>query len=169
MKLFSPDEVKALTGSTFTPTPPVPLVGLDPIMTSEFVHYLQPMLLRDSDAFSMAQSVELRVPFLDDEVVAAALTRNQWHRAVTGKRVIPRALNDNYLSSIARERKTGFSLPMNHWIQNDLAPALEQALDPASPLAEHVDIEAARRLSTDSTWARRWALITLNEWLVRHG
>src|ERR1019366_3687772 len=39
----------------------------------ELKRYLHDQLLRDSDVFGMAHSVEIRVPYLDDEVVARAV------------------------------------------------------------------------------------------------
>ena len=38
----------------------------------EFKRYLHDQLLRDTDVFAMAHAIEVRVPYLDDEVVALA-------------------------------------------------------------------------------------------------
>ena len=87
----------------------------DPVMEGEFTHYMQAMLLRDSDAFSMASSVELRVPFLDDDVLALALQRTSHHRGFQGKQCLVDALDDAYLADVFAEPKTGFRLPMTEW------------------------------------------------------
>ena len=43
------------------------------MVAAEVAIYLQATLLPDADAFSMASSVELRVPFVDSHVFAASL------------------------------------------------------------------------------------------------
>lgn len=165
-ELFAPAEIERMTGTTFEPAPLSPLDGLDAIMQSELTRYMQPMLLRDADAFSMARSVEMRVPFLDDAVVGAALRRSAHERATKGKRSIAEALQDEYLTAVSRESKTGFTLPFGRWINGDLSEPLARALEGGSPLSKHVDVAEATTLA--DTPSRQWALITLNEWLGRH-
>ena len=46
--------------------------GADAFNRMEFKRYLHDQLLRDTDVFSMAHSVEARVPFLDHELVEFA-------------------------------------------------------------------------------------------------
>jgi asparagine synthase (glutamine-hydrolysing) len=88
----------------------------NPVMDSEISHYLRPMLLRDTDAFSMASSVELRVPFLDDEVLAAGSKRSTARTGLEGKRAIVKALGDDHLERVMAHPKTGFRLPMEDWL-----------------------------------------------------
>jgi len=113
-ELRTPSKVKELAGVSAASTPRIPTIS-DPVMEGEFAHYMRPMLLRDSDAFSMASSVELRVPFLDDDVLAAALERTAVDRAFRGKQSIVDALDDPYLQQVFDEPKTGFRLPMDKW------------------------------------------------------
>lgn len=119
-ELRTPQKVREMAGAPIAATPRIPMIS-DPIQEGEFAHYMRPMLLRDSDAFSMASSVELRVPFLDDDVLAVALQRSSADRAFRGKQSIVDALGDPYLQQVVDEPKTGFRLPMEKWfdIQSD--------------------------------------------------
>jgi asparagine synthase (glutamine-hydrolysing) len=167
-EVFSEGEVERLCGRRFEPQLP-PLDGADEVTRSEVWRYMSPMLLRDSDAFSMANSVELRVPFVDDEVAGSAFARPSRARALEGKKAVTDALGSELLHQIVRRPKTGFELPMRQWIDGPLADRLQEALEPGSPLSRHVDVNAARELAATGPWSRKWALVVLNEWLVRHG
>ena len=82
--------------------------------------YLQAMLLPDADAFSMASSVELRVPFVDSDIFAASLSTASRIGASAGKHALGTALNDAYLQRLATKRKQGFEVPMRQWMSGPL-------------------------------------------------
>ncbi|NND02314.1 MAG: asparagine synthase (glutamine-hydrolyzing) [Acidimicrobiia bacterium] len=166
-EVFAPEEVDRLCGSSFEPEPVETGID-DAVIDSEVRRYMTPMLLRDADAFSMAASVELRVPFLDDEVVGAAIKRSSWSRAVRGKSAIAASLRDDYLRTVSREHKTGFRLPFDDWLKGDLRVRLDQALESGSPLSQFVDVAEARALTEQGPWSRRWVLVVVNEWISRH-
>lgn len=176
-EVFPPSLVAALTGTAPAP-PAAPLPGprrwapgsFGAMATAEIAAYLQPMLLSDADAFSMASSVELRVPFVDPLVFAASLAA--WGRAhgPPGKAAIGAALGDPYLRKLAAQPKRGFSVPMESWLAGPLAPALSAASDPGAALWTVLDRAAAARagllpLRPCSRWSEPWSLAVLNSWL----
>lgn len=141
--------------------------------------YLAPVLLRDSDVFSMANGVELRVPFLDDAFVEAALSGKTPAEAGTGsgggvlglpeKVDLAQALGDDWLEGLARAPKLPFSLPWRRWLgtPDDVVGGLKES-DPWGNLIDPV--EARRLLASEPQWAnplRRWALVVLAAWLAR--
>jgi asparagine synthase (glutamine-hydrolysing) len=133
--------------------------------------YLQAMLLPDADAFSMASSVELRVPFVDSQVFSASLRLAAGQVASPGKKSIARAVGDPYLAHLARQRKRGFSLPMRHWMTGPLGPALRSADEPGAAVWSVLDRGAAQRLGlvpirARERWAEAWILTALNAWLT---
>jgi asparagine synthase (glutamine-hydrolysing) len=137
---------------------------------AEAAAYLQAMLLPDADTFSMALSVELRVPFVDPHVFAASLARHGNAHRSPGKAAIGAALDDPYLRYLAAKAKRGFSVPMGSWLAGPLAPALHAASDPGAPVWSVVDRAAARRaglvpLRAGGRWAEAWAFAALNAWL----
>jgi asparagine synthase (glutamine-hydrolysing) len=139
------------------------------LAAAEVAVYLQPMLLPDADAFSMASSVELRLPFVDGCVFSAALDSAR-SRKPPGKVAIGAALGDPYLTYLARQPKRGFSLPMESWLAGPLAPLLTAASDPGAPVWTLVDRTRAEDagmlpLRPHRRWAEPWALAVLNTWL----
>lgn len=167
-QLFSRAEVHRMCGLTWEP-PLLPLPGADLAMRSEIWRYMSPMLLRDSDTFSMANSVEMRLPYLDDDVVSAAIARSTRDRALTGKKSIVRAVDSPVIDAISKQPKVGFSLPMDRWMNDSLGGRYLDALSPTSAVAQVLDVDEARKISETGPWSRRWALLVLNEWLTRNG
>ena len=132
--------------------------------------YLQAMLLPDADAFSMASSVELRVPFVDGHVFSAVLGSAGARTRAPGKKVIAEALDDPYLKALTARPKRGFSLPMGPWLAGPLAPLVVAANEPGAPVWSLVDRSRAARAGLTSAhprrrWAETWALTALNTWL----
>jgi asparagine synthase (glutamine-hydrolysing) len=79
-------------------------------------------LLVKADKMTMANSVELRVPFLDHKLLefAAQLPRNQKVRGWTMKYVAKRALAKHVPHEILHRRKAGFPVPYEVWLRNDM-------------------------------------------------
>jgi asparagine synthase (glutamine-hydrolysing) len=140
------------------------------MVASEVAVYLQAMLLPDADAFSMASSVELRVPFVDSHVFSAALDKARGRKGAPGKAAIGAGLSDPYLETLAMRPKRGFSLPMASWLAGPLAPLLIAASDPNAPVWSLLDREAATGagllpLRPRGRWAETWAVAALNGWM----
>jgi asparagine synthase (glutamine-hydrolysing) len=79
-------------------------------------------LLVKADKMTMANSVELRVPFLDHKVLefAALLPRNQKLRGLTMKYVAKKALAKHVPAEILNRRKAGFPVPYDAWLRDSL-------------------------------------------------
>lgn len=135
--------------------------------------YLQSTLLRDADAMSMAHSLELRVPFLDHELVDSALraaaARGAWPRY---KPALRRATRGLLPPGTASAGKRGFVLPMDRWLRGPLRPLLAEGLDAlaASRALPGADMRATLRRfeAGELSWARPWSLAVLGRWLDRH-
>jgi asparagine synthase (glutamine-hydrolysing) len=95
---------------------------------------LKTMLAKDllvkADRMSMAHSLELRVPMLDERVVAAglALPDRDKVRGVETKRAIRRLVEERLPREIARRPKQGFEVPIDRWLREDLAPLAKELL-----------------------------------------
>jgi asparagine synthase (glutamine-hydrolysing) len=136
--------------------------------------YLQNILLRDSDVFGMANSLEIRVPFLDRDLV-------EWAFRLPGDVLLPRRAPlkyllrkicaDLYTKSQVHQPKRGFVLPFGAWLVGPLREMMEENLRflRGSGLLDPAGIEVVRRLFEDEpdgpAWSRVWALVTLGEWL----
>ena len=92
------------------------------------------------DAGSMRHSLEVRVPMLDEDLIAFVLTLPHALRVEgrKGKRVL-RALADRHLpASIAARPKQGFSVPVDQWVDRSFRLTLrETLLDSGSPVGDY--------------------------------
>jgi len=150
---------------------PGELVGLRSswaLTRAELDLYLGATLLPDTDAFSMAHSVEVRVPFVDLPFLTAATAAA--HRHPVGKAGFAAAIADPVLTDVASRSKQGFSVPMEAWMRSGPLRGLVEAVrDPNAPVWAHVDPMAGRGvLDTENRaarWSHVWALAALNAWL----
>jgi asparagine synthase (glutamine-hydrolysing) len=87
-------------------------------------------LLVKADRMSMAHSLELRVPMLDNRVVAAglALPDREKVRGVETKVAIRRLVEQRLGAAIARRPKQGFEVPIDRWLRGELAPLAKELL-----------------------------------------
>ena len=136
--------------------------------------YLQNILLRDSDVFGMANSLEIRVPFLDRDLV-------EWAFRFPGDVLLPKraplkhllrkVCADLYTKAQLNQTKRGFVLPFAAWLQGPLRELMEENLRflCGSGLLDHAGINLVRKLFQDEpngpAWSRVWALVTLGHWL----
>jgi asparagine synthase (glutamine-hydrolysing) len=65
---------------------------------------------------------------------------------ITGKWIFRRAMR-GILPDIAIDReKSGFGMPLRHWLRNDLRSVLEETITMRSRLSDHVDIAMLQSL-----------------------
>jgi asparagine synthase (glutamine-hydrolysing) len=139
----------------------------------EMQTYMGWRLLRDTDAMSMAHSLEVRVPFVDHEVVefVSGLPPGWERRWGYPKRLLTAALTDILPPSIVARGKQGFALPMAVWMDQDLRGVVDDALSPESVRRRGLFSPAAisrlragyeRRMYDSSVI---WELVILELWL----
>ena len=89
---------------------------------AELSGYMRRMLLRDADQMSMAVSLELRVPFLDHELVeyVLGLPAAEKKRPGGAKMLLVEACRDLLPVSVYDRPKRGFTLPMKEWMSGPL-------------------------------------------------
>lgn len=152
----------------------VPADLLSSVARLDAAFYLQNILLRDSDVFGMANSLEIRVPFLDCDLV-------EWAFRLPGDVLLPkRAPLKHLLRQICADvygklpiasSKRGFVIPISEWLRGPLRGVVEESLGSLhdSGLLDPTGINEVRELfrrEPDSpAWSRLWALVTLGFWL----
>src|SRR6185295_10715175 len=79
-------------------------------------------LLLKADKMTMANSLELRVPFLDHKLVefAATLPANLKLKGSTGKYLLRQAMKDVLPKEILHRPKKGFPVPTESWLRGEL-------------------------------------------------
>lgn len=103
---------------------------INQISALELSAYMRNMLLRDSDVFSMAHGLELRVPFLDHRLVQLVLSI-QGNLKVENKRIKPllvRSLGDRLPKSTLTSEKKGFAMPWRNWLLGELKPMVKDLI-----------------------------------------
>ncbi len=82
--------------------------------------YMQNQLLRDADVMSMAHGVEIRVPFLDSEVINTALSMDSGvkYEGNLPKQILINAFKDKLPEVIWNRKKMGFGFPFTKWMSN---------------------------------------------------
>lgn len=82
-----------------------------------------PTLLRCYDRYSMANGVEIRMPFMDYRIVSFAFSI-PWHSKIRNgySKAIVRDMAAPFMSStiLKKKRKTGFNSPMGEWFNSGL-------------------------------------------------
>lgn len=83
------------------------------------------------DRMSMAHSLEVRVPFLDLEVVKACLAfPSQWKRqGSNGKLVLKQLLENDLSTTITQRKKAGFLIPLEKWLRGEWQTLLHETLN----------------------------------------
>ncbi len=98
---------------------------LDDVTRMQYVDlytWLRGDILVKADKMTMANSLELRVPFLDKEVfdVASRLPVDQRITSDTTKYALREALRDVVPAHVLQRRKLGFPVPIRHWLADEL-------------------------------------------------
>ncbi len=97
-------------------------------------------LLVKADKMTMATSVELRVPLLDSRILefSASLPPHFKVRGLTTKRILKDALKDSVPRAILKRKKTGFPVPYDRWLKNEMKDFVaETLLNPNSNLRDY--------------------------------
>ncbi len=98
---------------------------LDPIQCAQYTDimtYLPGDILVKVDRASMANSLEVRAPFLDHEFVAwaFALPQRQKLRGGNGKAILKRAMEPLLPHELLYRPKRGFTVPLAQWLRGPL-------------------------------------------------
>ena len=151
------------------------LRGISIISATSFLQLKTDManlLLRDQDAVSMAHSLEVRLPFLDHELVeyAARIPSSLKLHGDQVKYILKRSVADILPPEILQRGKKGFVFPMHLWIRNQLEDVIRSTLSRESVVRRgFFRCEAVDRLTADFFAGREpffkvWNLVALELW-----
>ena len=149
---------------------------LSQVSLAEMRTYMGHTLLRDADQFSMAHALEVRVPFLDHRLVAAALASPDAQKFPTSpKRLLVEALDGLLPDDVVNRPKMGFVLPWESWLRGELKEVCDAGLQSLKDRAwvqsdAIADMERSFHAGeTTWSWSRVWSLAVLGGYLDRHG
>jgi asparagine synthase (glutamine-hydrolysing) len=100
--------------------------SLNQILYNDLKLYLEGDILYKVDRASMANSLEVRVPLLNREVVdyAMQLPVNLKLNKFTSKYILKKAVRNILPPNIINRPKKGFNMPVAYWLNTDLKPML---------------------------------------------
>jgi asparagine synthase (glutamine-hydrolysing) len=149
--------------------------GWDPVARMQHIDlftWLRGDILVKADKMTMANSLELRVPFLDPEVfaVASRLPADQKITRATTKFALRKALEPIVPAHVLNRPKLGFPVPIRHWLRAGELLDWAYATVNASQAGELVDIAAVRtmldehRSGTSDHSRRLWTVLIFMLW-----
>ena len=111
---------------------PSALDPLEKITRIDALSFLPEINLAYTDKTSSAASVEVRVPFLDTELVdfMLSLPPRLKLRGRSGKYILRRAMEGIVPHSIITRRKAPFASPMRRWLRYELREMVQDLLSP---------------------------------------
>jgi asparagine synthase (glutamine-hydrolysing) len=166
----------AVTGELYQRTR---AAGYDDVTAMQYVDlftWLRGDILVKADKMTMANSLELRVPFLDPEVfkVAGTLPVDQRVTKTTTKYALRRALEQIVPPHVLNRRKLGFPVPTRHWLAEDLHDWARQIieesqtdewLDRSQVLAMLATHRENQRAGSPVDYSRKlWTLLVFMVW-----
>ena len=103
---------------------------IDQSLALELRYFLSDHNLIYTDKMSMAAGVEVRVPFLDEDLVKFALRvpNNLKHSLFHGKWVLKKSMEGILPKDIIFRPKAGFTNPLRRWVKFDLEPLFNKYL-----------------------------------------
>src|SRR5579863_6820095 len=161
--------------------------AFDRVRDADFLHqmlyldtkiFMASLNLTYNDKMSMASSVEVRVPFLDRELVEFAAWNIPPSLKIKGrvrpvtKFILREAMRDVLPAEVLRQPKAGFAAPVDYWLAHDLKEMLDDLLSPERVRARGMfQSPAVSRYLDEHRSGRRdwsmqlWQLLSLEIWM----
>ena len=141
--------------------------------------FLGERLLPDTDAASMAVSLELRLPLVDSVLTeqVGRLDAETRYEPVGRKQALRDVGLDGLDPALFDRPKRGFEMPFDRWIRQNLGGQMDELMGDASAAAAvGLDGAAVTRLwgayrsgAPGIYWSRVWAVYILMRWSHAHG
>ena len=149
------------------------LDDLTRILALDVKTYLVDDLLTLTDRMSMLHSLEVRVPFLDHELVefTFSIPSKFKLKMFRKKHLFKKAFSDLLPKQILYRKKKGFSVPLVLWFRSSLSDYLKTKL--SAGINDHIGIFNQKYIEQlisehvqgkNNHHSRLWALIIFNEW-----
>jgi asparagine synthase (glutamine-hydrolysing) len=147
---------------------------LSQVSIMDLLNYTKNTLLKDTDQFSMAVTLEVREPFFDHELIEYCLQiPDEFKYPSYPKQLLVESLGDMLPHEIVHRTKKGFTFPWQHWLRNELK----------NFATEQINRFAARGFISSSVlqkkwvnflenkhneWQAIWQIVVLEHWLHQH-
>jgi asparagine synthase (glutamine-hydrolysing) len=132
-------------------------------------------LLMKADKMTMANSLEVRVPFLDHELVEFAFNfDSNWKiKNNISKFILKKSFENNLPKDLVYRKKMGFPVPWAEWIKNKKSDYVDGILfNTNSNIRDYLDINEIKKIfklhrTTNIDYCQSiGALLMLEHWLI---
>lgn len=135
-------------------------------------NYLADAMLVKIDRMSMANSLEVRVPFLDHRFVEFSFTipSDLKLKGFTSKYVLKKAASSVLPKDIIQKQKQGFSIPVKNWLRNEIKDYVESILFTNPEAMKYFNTEYVEKLihehkrNTKDNSHKLWILLNFVLW-----
>ncbi|MFC1854311.1 asparagine synthase (glutamine-hydrolyzing) [Candidatus Dependentiae bacterium] len=141
---------------------------------AEFEFYTAPMLLRDTDSVSMAHTLEVRVPFLDKELMRRVIKipgKFKLQPKQSPKKIFVEAMQDILSREVLGLPKRGFEMPVGLWLKDEFKSEIQnlEALNFSALRRENISEEIEQFYANPRCYLKVWSLIVLKAWADMFG
>ena len=152
---------------------------INEVLLTDMNLVLQSDMLVKVDMMSMANSLEVRTPFLDYKVVDFAFSLPESSKIDAGmkKKIVQDAFRPLLPEELYKRPKHGFEVPLLKWFRNELKPLITDDLlsDSFVEAQGLFDVDEIRKLKAklfsnnpEDIHARIWGLIVFQHWWKRN-
>ncbi len=143
------------------------------MMFCDMLSYMHGDILTKVDRASMATSLEVRSPFIDQKFIEFCwrLPQNQKIRNGQSKWLTRQVLNKYVPQELMERPKAGFGVPISAWLRNDLKQWMLDILDPSSLKQQGIfNAAEVEKLIESHLSGRRnqqhalWSILMFQEW-----
>lgn len=126
------------------------------------------------DRASMYNSLEVRVPYLDNEIIDFAFSTRKKHVSLFRTKILLRQLAEKYFPDISSRPKKGFGIPLEKWLRGDLkdfsySMLKNQRLYGLIEKKKIVEIWNNHQNMKENNAGIIWMLVVLSGWLNNYG
>ena len=141
---------------------------LDDVFKCDLVNYMVGDILVKTDTMSMANSLELRAPFLDVELAefAISLPSDFKYKGYDNKLLLRELIKKYYPQLELQKNKLGFGAPIEDWLKLKAFDEYREYVrnDKTAPIYKYLSFNAVKgRLHLNNY--RTWSIINFNAWL----
>ena len=136
-------------------------------------------MLKKVDLMSMGNSLEVRTPFLDHQLVEYVFSLPHSYKidSSSRKKILKDTFKKDLPKQVFERKKHGFEVPLEKWFKNQLSPYLKEHVFNNNPMVKegflnqeqlsNIQISLNKGNSGDTVY-NTWALITLESWFKKY-
>ena len=133
----------------------------------EYKLYLSEMMMLKVDRTSMANSLEVRSPFVDHRLIEYMLNHNETHiDPKNSKQILKNLINEDFDSSFLNRKKMGFVFNIEEWIYQNLDLVQDRLINGKIIKSYNSNIVNLLKINKSRMNANRlWKIFFLEEFL----